>query len=89
MKTGQMGIMVVSIVMGIASVASTVSWARESGSLGSKQATHRYAMGRKPQTQKPTYRCPRCGMTYDKPGVCPMDNTKLEKVTIPSKAGSG
>jgi DNA-directed RNA polymerase subunit RPC12/RpoP len=26
------------------------------------------------------YKCPKCGMEYDKPGLCEMDKTKLVEI---------
>ena len=74
------------LVTGV-SASGTVSWAGEARSARGGGRTDAYAMGHRPHTSAKPYRCPRCGMTYDKPGVCPMDNTKLKKVTTPSKSG--
>lgn len=44
-----------------------------------------YAMGKRPKAPAHArYQCPKCKMTFDKPGTCPMCKLKLEQV--PSKS---
>ena len=80
-------VVTLSLLVAVVS-GNTVSWAGEPRAVRDGARTDTYAMGRRPQSQTKAYRCPRCGMTYDKPGVCPMDNAPLVKVTPgASKAG--
>ncbi len=68
------------VIIGAMLAGSLIGVASVSGSIRSRHPVQT-AMGRKPQApEKSVYRCPRCGMTFDQLGVCPMDNTKLEKV---------
>lgn len=86
-----------AVVLGMAAVLFSGAWSpgaeacclfgkRSSRSESSSQA---YAMGKRPKRNaQASYQCPKCKMTFDKPGDCPMCKLKLEKVKSKSPGAS-
>ena len=88
-KHGMKRGLVVGLAALLAGMASTsVAWAcclfnKKSSRTDAQSQT--YAMGKHPrQKAQAAYQCPKCQMTFEKPGTCPMCKLKLERVTSKS-----